>query len=260
MEFTEVHMGCGTRIVAYGGSEETVREACSAAFSRIAELEDVASDHRPQSEARRVLASGSRQRVSRDLHRLLARSQQVWRLSGGLFDVTVGSVTAGGDGPVGFDLLGFDAELGTLKVQCPGVRLDFGGIAKGDAADQALLALARQGVESALVDCGGDIACGSPPPGAEGWSIELPDGRVLVLARAAVCTSGPFLPPSGRRHLLDPRAPEREAAARRVTVCGGTGLGAEPWATVASLSPSGSFTGEMEAEGVHVVYEESFTG
>ena len=76
------------------------------------------------------------------------------------------------------------------------MRLDLGGIAKGYAADQALRVLKEHGIERALIDAGGDIVTGGPPPGTGGWRIGIaplgaPDGnpqRFLSLSNAAVAT------------------------------------------------------------------------
>jgi thiamine biosynthesis lipoprotein len=58
----------------------------------------------------------------------------------------------------------------THTVRMPrGVRLDFGGIAKGWAADEAAGRLAKYG--PAVVNAGGDIAVGGPPLHGSGWLI-----------------------------------------------------------------------------------------
>ncbi len=78
------------------------------------------------------------------------------------------------------------------------MRLDFGAIGKGYAADAALAALADLGIRRALVAASGDLAIGDPPPGRRGWTVgidgpgESTDGftRRLELCNAAVSTSG----------------------------------------------------------------------
>lgn len=94
-----------------------------------------------------------------------------------------------------------------------GVRLDFGGIAKGMAVDAALKKLHRNGIGPALVNAGGDLAVLGLPPAAERWPIAVP-GRVqswtIPLRRGAVATSGIahrhwWQGETLRHHLLDPR-------------------------------------------------------
>jgi thiamine biosynthesis lipoprotein len=98
------------------------------------------------------------------------------------------------------------------------MRLDLGGIAKGYAVDQAVKCLSRLGITSALVSGGGDMAVSGPPPGKEGWRIELPPldasnaplTRFVVLSQAGISTSGDLfqrLEINGVRysHIIDPR-------------------------------------------------------
>ncbi len=102
------------------------------------------------------------------------------------------------------------------QVRLPvGVQLDFGGIAKGWAADSAVRRLAAQGV--ALVDVGGDIAASGPQPDGSGWPIGVPhplhpDAQIalLWLAGGGVATSGRDLRRwqaggTAQHHIIDPR-------------------------------------------------------
>ena len=94
-----------------------------------------------------------------------------------------------------------------------GIKLDFGGIAKGMAVDAALEQLCQSGVSSALVNAGGDLAVLGLPPAAEHWPIAVP-GRegfwTIPLHHGAVATSGIahrhwWQRQTLRHHLLDPR-------------------------------------------------------
>jgi thiamine biosynthesis lipoprotein len=92
--------------------------------------------------------------------------------------------------------------------------LDVGGIAKGYAADEALLVLRGRGLTRALVAASGDLAIGDAPEGEKGWRIgvEPADGvsRQLTLVNTAVSTSGDteqFVEIDGKRysHIVDPK-------------------------------------------------------
>lgn len=94
-----------------------------------------------------------------------------------------------------------------------GIRLDFGGIAKGMAVDAALEELRQSGVEIALVNAGGDLAVLGLPHEARHWQIAVP-GRerywMIPLRHGAVATSGIarrhwLQGTEFRHHLLDPR-------------------------------------------------------
>jgi len=94
-----------------------------------------------------------------------------------------------------------------------GIKLDFGGIAKGMAVDAALERLQQSGIRSALVNGGGDLAVLGLPPAEEQWQISVP-GREqfwkIPLRHGAVATSGIarrhwMQGQTLRHHLLDPR-------------------------------------------------------
>src|SRR5829696_1114118 len=53
-EFTEVHMGLPVRLVLHAGDRQIAEPAARAAFARIAVLDRMMSDYRPDSELRRV--------------------------------------------------------------------------------------------------------------------------------------------------------------------------------------------------------------
>jgi FAD:protein FMN transferase len=94
-----------------------------------------------------------------------------------------------------------------------GIKLDFGGIAKGMAVDAALENLRLSGVSPAMVNAGGDLAVLELPPGADSWQLAVP-GReqiwTIPLRQGAVATSGIahrhwWQGQTLRHHLLDPR-------------------------------------------------------
>jgi thiamine biosynthesis lipoprotein len=107
-------------------------------------------------------------------------------------------------------------DQGARTVVLPrGMRLDFGGIAKGWAAQQTVKRL--QGLGAVIANAGGDIALSIPQGEAQGWDIEVKDAYALSkvadtiqLIRGGVATSG-----RDRRrwqqdghwqhHIIDPR-------------------------------------------------------
>ncbi len=234
-EYSEIAMGVRARIVVYAGSEEQARAACRAAFDRIAQLEDVMSDYRPTSELMRLCAraGGPPVKISPDLLSILRLSEDLSRRSDGAFDVTIGPMVrlwrtarrsrvlpsrAELDAArrlVGWRKLHIDSKLSTVRLDVPGMQLDLGGIAKGYACDAAQRVLKRQGIKSALVEMGGDIAVSGPPPGKSGWQIDLantpdPQRWALLLTNRGISSSGDteqFVEIEGKRysHIVDPR-------------------------------------------------------
>jgi thiamine biosynthesis lipoprotein len=265
--FGEPHMGTRFELTLYALDEKTAGAAAKAAFARIAELDGIMSDYKSTSELMRLCAraGGEPVPVSEDLFTVLAKAQEVSKRSDGAFDVTVGPVmqlwrrswrTQRLPDPeqlskarelVGYDKVVLDARARTVQLKKAGMRLDLGGIGKGFAADATLATLAKQGVTRALVAAGGDIACGAPPPEADGWNVAiqplLDDGkppRFLRLKDAAVSTSGDreqHVEIDGKRysHIIDPRTGMGLTGRRSVTVVASRGIDSDSMTKVVSV-------------------------
>ena len=141
---------------------------------------------------------------------------------------------------MGYKIVRLDAEHRTVELLKKGMRLDLGGIAKGYAMDEALAVLQRHGIARALVEAGGDMRLGDPPPGRPGWRVGIPplDNpqadplSYLELSRVAVSTSGDivqYVEIAGKRysHIVDPRTGMALTDHCRVMVVGPTGMAAD---------------------------------
>jgi thiamine biosynthesis lipoprotein len=117
---------------------------------------------------------------------------------------------------VGWRLLQLDPANQTIRLNKRGMRLDLGGIAKGYILQEAIATLRTHGTPRAMVEAGGDIVAGEPPPDRTGWRIDVPGtsvefrARATALTNAALSTSGAtaqFVVIDGTRysHIVDPR-------------------------------------------------------
>lgn len=238
-EFSRPEMGLPFRMVLYARDEAAAAAAAAAAFARVRELNDIFTDYDSDSELSRLSQTSGEGRaipVSPDLWVVLSRAQRLAERTEGAFDVTVGPYVnlwrkarrdralpsterlQRAHASVGYRHMRLDAHERTVELLVPEMRLDLGGIAKGYAIDAALVVLQKQGVRSALVSGGGDLAVTDAPPGREGWQIEVapldvegaPPPRFALLKHAALATSGDVfqrLEIEGKRysHIVDPR-------------------------------------------------------
>jgi len=226
-EFKELHMGMEVRIVLYAADEARARSAARAAFDEIAELENIMSDYRAESELRRLeRRPGEWVRVSEPLFCILARSVEIAEVTDGAFDPTVGPLVAlwresrrtrrlpeprkldSARALVGWRRIKMDTTGRRVRLTIPGMHLDLGGIAKGDIVQRAIVELRTRGAPSALVEAGGDIAVGDAPPGKQGWAISAGDSSFTIV-NTNISTSGPetqFVEIGGVRysHVVDP--------------------------------------------------------
>ena len=264
--FVEKQMGADFRIVLYADGEKVANEAATAAFAEVERLNAILSDYDAESELSRLSetsGSGRHFPLSDDLFAVLDASQKLSRQTEGAFDVTIGPSVrlwriarfrkslpvpeklAEARKAVGFRHLDISNAKHTAFLEVPNMVLDLGGIAKGYVAEKALMVLGKRGIGSVLVDAGGDLVLGDPPPGRKGWRIEIgglkhPDLPVLELARCAVATSGDveqFVEIAGKRysHLIDPSTGIGLTMGIQVTVVSSTGIRADSLASALSV-------------------------
>ena len=131
----------------------------------------------------------------------------------------------------------------TVRSTTRGLKLDLGGIAKGAVVDAILALLGPHGIDSALVNAGGDLAVAGQPRGQRPWRVGIQDPRsdgllgVLELADGeAAFTSGDyerFYEYRGQRlhHLLDPATGRPVFHTQAVTVIGTDSASADAAAT-----------------------------
>lgn len=268
LEFLQIRMGIPVSIQVYADDPALANQAVEAAYERMRELDRILSDYDPDSELMQLVRNavpGEELPVSKELLRVLQESQQVSERSDGAFDVTVGPIVrlwrrarrrrempdpqdlAAALKNVGYRNVRINAEKSSVALLLPDMRIDLGGIAKGYAADEALRVLRDHGCSRALVDAGGDIVAGAPPPGRSGWRIAIEalnsgdNGEELIeLSNASVATSGDayqFVEIDGVRysHIVDPTTGLGLTTRSSVTVIAPTGIQADSLASAVSV-------------------------
>jgi len=155
-----------------------------------------------------------------DLCQVVAESLAVAELTNGAFDPTVGPAVARfGFGPID----GGSGSYKAISVRDGAVRkthhdltLDLCGIAKGYALDEITNLLRRDGVTSALIELGGEVAAIGNHPTGRAWQVAIEQpGRPQVTAYRIVAPGHLALASSGHSpngyhgrvalsHLIDP--------------------------------------------------------
>jgi thiamine biosynthesis lipoprotein len=232
-------MGTQFNIIFYATDTLTAQRVNTAVSARMDSLNQIMSDYLDGSEINRLSAKAGSGRwvvVSVDLFHVLQKAQLIARLSGGRFDPTIGPLSLlwrravrRAEFPtakqrrqarrvVDYRLIELDSTTRSVRLRRAGMRLDVGGIGQGFAVDEALTVLRQLGIQSALVDIGGDILVSEAPPGISGWRVSVGSGKAgdvdtttVLLKNAAITTSGDtyrFLNYKGRRysHIMNPRS------------------------------------------------------
>ena len=251
-------MGTPWSVTVYAADTALARRTIDSAYARIEEIEQSMSDYRSDSEINRLSRLPVRRwhPASEDLVHVLGFSVELARWSDGAFDPTVGPLSRlwrrafrRQSFPEADRIAAARARVdhrrvkvhpvGGIKFRRDSVRLDLGGIAKGYALDAAARVLESRGLRTFLIDGGGDLLLGDPPPGKSGWRVALPSGPIDT-CRVAIATSGSryrYLEHDGNRysHLIDPRTGLGIIDPCSVTVMASTGMEADGLASAASV-------------------------
>lgn len=188
-------------------------------------------------------------KVSEEMFRLIQRSIRISQLTQGAFDITYGSIdkrlwnfdktlTALPDAAtakqmvrlINYRNIVLDEKEGTVFLKEEGMRIGFGGIGKGYAAEMAKAAMKKSGVQSGIVNASGDLAAWGYQPDGKPWTVGIahPDGShlpfsYLNITDKAVATSGnyeKFVMISGRKysHTINPRTGLPVTGIKSVTI------------------------------------------
>lgn len=187
--------------------------------------------------------------VSREVFDIIQRSKKISELTGGAFDITYGSIDK--------RLWNFDTEMTALpdpatakemvrlidykkiilnEDDCSvylaeaGMRIGFGGIGKGYAADMAKAVLQRNGVKSGIVNAAGDLIAWGTQPNGKPWTAGIADPNansrpfsLLKISNSAIATSGnyeKYVIIGGEKysHTIDPKSGFPVKGIKSVTV------------------------------------------
>ena len=174
--------------------------------------------------------------VSDETFGIIERSTRISSVTQGAFDITYGSMdkrfwnfdtTMKALPPksvarkavklINYKNIILDKEHKTVMLKQEGMRIGFGGIGKGYAAEKAKQVMQQMGIKSGVVNASGDLTAWGYQPCGKPWTIGIvkPDGSgevfsYLNITNMAVATSGnyeKFIMIDGKRysHTIDPR-------------------------------------------------------
>lgn len=244
-------MGNRFEISVVTTEKEWGAECIAAAIEEIRRIEQLFTTFREDSQTNQInaLAGISPVRVDREVFDLIQRSVKISQLTQGAFDITYGSIdkrfwnfdtgmTALPDKNlakqavrlINYRNIVLNEKDCTVFLKEKGMRLGFGGIGKGYAADRARELLIGKGIASGVVNAAGDlITWGLQPDGRE-WTIGIadPDAKHhpfsrFAVSNMAVATSGnyeKYAIINGKKysHTIDPKTGFPVCGIKSVTI------------------------------------------
>jgi len=175
-------------------------------------------------------------KVDREVYDLIERSKKISTLTQGAFDITYGSIdkrlwnfdktmTSLPDPQIAKQLVRLinyrnvllDKKNCSVFLKEKGMRIGFGGIGKGYAAEKAKSLLQQKGVKSGIINAAGDLTAWGHQPNGKPWTIGIADPNTtkqafsfLEITNTSIATSGnyeKFVLIDGKKysHTIDPK-------------------------------------------------------
>jgi FAD:protein FMN transferase len=205
-------------------------QAAWAAFEELDRIENNLSRFMDNSDISRInsLAMGQPLQLGLTAFECLATSVEMFRQTKGAFDITICPLYGcwldkdrkprkpskkqleAAIKKTGSNLLELNESEHTVILRADGVRIDFGAVGKGYAADKIAQLLGEWGIAVALISAGqSTILPMGVPDGLAGWPVTLSDPTDYSRLIAKIHLSGVAISASGVRkgqHIINPRS------------------------------------------------------
>jgi thiamine biosynthesis lipoprotein len=249
---TTMLMGGRFDITIVGKDSLTAEMSIDTVIAEITRIENLISDWKPTSQVSQVNANAGIRpiKVDKEVFELTERALELSKLTHGAFDISFaamdriwkfdGSMTAMPTAEaikksvekVGYCNIILDKEQSTIFLKLKGMKIGFGALGEGYAADQCRDMMLKRGIEAGIVNGSGDMSTWGKQPDGSDWIIGINDPNrqgelfaVVPLRQGAVVTSGSyekFVIFNGKRysHIINPATGYPATGLTSVTVFG----------------------------------------
>ena len=229
-------MGSDFEITVVAITQLEADKQIAIAIGEISRIEALISSWKPTSQTSNINknAGVAPVQVSEELFSLIQRALQISNLTDGAFDISYASMDKlwKYDGSmtqmpskeaikksvakVGYKDIVVDPQNSTVFLKNKGMKIGFGAIGKGYAADNAKKLLILNGVSGGIINASGDINSWGSKPSGSSWQVAITNplnknkAFAMLPIKDAVVTSGnyeKYVTFNSRRysHIIDPR-------------------------------------------------------
>ena len=234
---TLILMGSRFDITVVASNEKEGNEYIDSAIFEIARIEKLISSWDVNSETSLInkLSGIKPIKVDKELFDLIERSIAISTLTNGAFDISYASMDriwkydgtmrempseekiSSSIKKVGYQNIIIDKEAQTVFLKLKGMKIGFGAIGKGYAADKAKALLIEKGAKAGIINASGDLNAWGKQANGKDWMVAITNplnkNKVfswLPINDSAIVTSGnyeKFISFNGIRysHIIDPR-------------------------------------------------------
>ncbi len=146
-----------------------------------------------------------------------ASMDRIWKFDGSMKKMPSGEAIAKSVAKVGYRNITLDRKNATVYLEKKGMKIGFGAIGKGYAADKAKKLLQNKGIKGGIINASGDMNTWGTQTNGDPWKVGITNPlnknkifALFPLDNSAVVTSGnyeKYVVFNGKRytHIIDPR-------------------------------------------------------
>lgn len=222
------------------------------AIAEITRIENLISEWRPETQISQVNQNAGIKpiKVDKEVFDLTKKSLYFSKLTDGAFDISIVAMDkiwkfddSMNELPseqaikesvrnVGYQNIILDSTNSTIFLKNPGMKIGFGSIGKGYAADKTRDLMKSMGVKAGIIDASGDISTWGNQPDGKPWAIGINNpfndhkmAAILYFKENAVTTSGSYEKYAeihGKRysHIMNPKTGYPSTGLTSVTITG----------------------------------------
>lgn len=231
-------MGNNFTITVVAQNEKTANANINLAIAEIRRIETLLTTYKNDSQTNLINDNAGIQpvKVDQEVFNLIERCIAISKITQGAFDISYGSIdkslwnfdkamTKLPDAGTALKMVHLidyrniilDKENTTIFLKKEGMRIGFGGIGKGYAAEMAKQLLIKHNVKSGIINASGDLSAWGFQPNGKKWTIGVADPEspaaafsFMEISNKAVATSGnyeKFVTINGKKysHTIDPK-------------------------------------------------------
>ncbi|MFY7814478.1 MAG: FAD:protein FMN transferase [Chryseobacterium taeanense] len=244
-------MGNAFEITVVSDDEKTANDHIDAAIEEIRRIEKLLTTFSEESQTNLINKNAGIQAVKVDweIFDLIERSLRISKITDGYFDISYGGIDKSFwnfdkemkqlPDPdlikkhlklVNYQNIILDRENQTVFLKEKGMRIGFGGIGKGYAAEMAKRMLQNRGVTSGIVNASGDLTTWGNQANGRSWTVGIADPdnsrqpfSYMNITDMAVATSGnyeKFVVINGKKysHTINPKTGMPVSGVKSVTI------------------------------------------
>lgn len=245
-------MGSRFQITLVDNDSISAERNIDKAIAEITRIENLISEWRPETQISQVNQNAGIKpiKVDKEVFDLTKKSLYFSKLTDGAFDISIVAMDkiwkfddSMNELPseqaikesvrnVGYQNIILDSTNSTIFLKNPGMKIGFGSIGKGYAADKTRDLMKSMGVKAGIIDASGDISTWGNQPDGKPWAIGINNpfndhkmAAILYFKENAVTTSGSYEKYAeihGKRysHIMNPKTGYPSTGLTSVTITG----------------------------------------